>query len=215
LISAIGVMDDAMKRVSMDVKEEGNLIYVLGETFNELGGSHYLALHGFIGNSAPQVNADKAVKLYNALSKATNVGESNAERMVRACHDCSEGGLGVALAEMAFAGMKGIEVDLDKVVLGENIERADYILFSESNSRFVVEVPERFKQKFEELMKDNAFALIGRVVPEQKLKVNWQGKKIIQSDLARLKAAWKETLNWLNHGKRIESHCFEDSRHQL
>ncbi|MCK4863396.1 MAG: phosphoribosylformylglycinamidine synthase subunit PurL, partial [Dehalococcoidales bacterium] len=90
LISAMAVTDDTDRSVSMDCKQSGNLIYIIGETHNELGGSHYYAVKGYIGNSVPKVSPVKAKKLMNALSGATTKG------LVRACHDCSEGGIGVA-----------------------------------------------------------------------------------------------------------------------
>jgi phosphoribosylformylglycinamidine synthase len=104
LISALAVMPDASKAVSMDFKKAGNLVYNLGATFAELGGSEYFAHLGYIGNRSPVVRPETAVKLMNSLSLATSKG------LVRACHDLSDGGLAVALAEMAFAGGLGAEV---------------------------------------------------------------------------------------------------------
>ena len=98
LISAICVMPDVSKAVSMDAKSSGNLIYVVGKTYPELGGSHYYAVHGFIGNNAPIVRPDEGKQTMNTLSCAID------QRLVRSCHDCSEGGIGVAAAEMALAG---------------------------------------------------------------------------------------------------------------
>ncbi|MEW6295659.1 MAG: phosphoribosylformylglycinamidine synthase subunit PurL [Candidatus Diapherotrites archaeon] len=199
LISAIGVIPEASKRISMDLKEERSLIYIAGTTFNELGASHYLKLHGFIGRNAPKVNALKAKKLYESISRISAMGEKNSERLIRSMHDCSEGGLAVAAAEMAFAGMIGMEIELSKVVFEgvEKDKRNDALLFSESNSRLLIEVPEKFKQEFESLMQGNPFALIGRTVKQKKFIVKGlNGKEIINSDLSELKNAWKQTLKW-------------------
>ncbi|MDD5665615.1 MAG: phosphoribosylformylglycinamidine synthase subunit PurL, partial [Candidatus Omnitrophica bacterium] len=85
LISAISVMDDAGKAVSMYFKNQDNLIYVLGDTYDELGGSHYYGLSKAVGNSVPRVRVTRARKLFNALSKATD------KKLVKSAHDCSEG----------------------------------------------------------------------------------------------------------------------------
>ena len=127
----------------MDVKKTGDLVYVLGETFPELGGSEWFAQNGFIGNHVPAVNGEKAKKLYTALGVAIRAG------LVASCHDCSDGGLGVALAETAFAGGLGLSVDLSRVPCS-GIYRDDYLLFSESQSRFIVTVSPDCRDRFEE-----------------------------------------------------------------
>ncbi|MFO8101469.1 MAG: phosphoribosylformylglycinamidine synthase subunit PurL [Dehalococcoidia bacterium] len=191
LISAIAVMDDVNKAVSMDLKEAGNLIYIVGETFNELGGSHYFGKCGFIGNAVPRVDAVKGRKNMEALSFATQQG------LVAACHDCSEGGIGVAAAEMAFAGGLGMKIELKKVPLGEPINRNDYILFSESNSRFLVEVKQEMRGAFEKTLAGVDFALIGEVNDSKILEVSGiDGHKIISAGIDELKEAWQKPLRW-------------------
>ena len=166
LISAVGVMENTDAAVSMDFKGAGDSIYVMGTTQAELGGSAYLKAHGFTGNSVPRVNPQRARELMERLSEATERG------LVRACHDCSEGGLGAAIAEMAFAGGLGAEIHLKKVPLGEPVERDDFILFSESNSRFIVEVPRRHQKRFEETINGSSFAHIGRVTRAERLEIH-------------------------------------------
>jgi phosphoribosylformylglycinamidine synthase II len=191
LISAMGVMDDVTKAVSMDCKATGNLIYIVGATFNELGGSHYYAVKGGIGNSVPKVYPEKGKKLMNALAAATQKG------LVKACHDLSEGGIGVAAAEMAFAGGLGMNISLKNVPLGEAIERDDYILFSESNTRFLVEVAAADKAQFKKALKGVDFAKIGKVVSGAKLEItDRKGKVIVQADIGDLKEAWQKPLRW-------------------
>ena len=114
LISAIAVMDDVTQAVSMDAKKEGNLIYVIGDTFDELGGSHYFDILGFIGNNVPKVDVKRAKLLMERVSLASR------RSLIRAAHDCSEGGLAVALAEMAFAGGLGMEIFLVKCPIGQS-----------------------------------------------------------------------------------------------
>jgi phosphoribosylformylglycinamidine synthase len=199
LISAIGVINDISKVISMDLKEPGNLIYIVGQTYEELGGSHYYELLGEVGNNVPQVRAKQAKLLMDKLSKAINEG------LVRAGHDCSEGGIGVAAAEMAFSGGIGVEIDLKKVPFvsvqrsagSVQKKRNDTILFSESNSRFIVEVPKKSKAKFEKIMAGSVIGLIGKSIKEKTFKVKGLDNKIIvKAKLDELKEAWQKTLRW-------------------
>ncbi len=190
LISAISVMDDASKAISMYAKDAGNLIYVVGKTFEELGGSHYYDLFGAIGNNAPKVNAKKAKLLFDALSKASAKG------LIRSMHDCSEGGIGVASAEMAFSGGLGMDIFLSSVpYAGE--KRNDSILFSESNSRFIVEVEKKNKHKFENSLKGLDFGLIGCLNNKKDFKVyGLNGKICVNADINKLKETWRKPLKW-------------------
>ncbi|MBN2010383.1 phosphoribosylformylglycinamidine synthase subunit PurL [candidate division KSB1 bacterium] len=191
LISAMAIMDDASKAISMDVKQSGNSIYIVGDTKNEMGGSHYFDIHNYTSNRVPQVDAPNAKKWMQTLSKATSDG------LVASCHDCSEGGLSVAVAEMAFAGGKGISLELQSVPNSEKLNRNDQLLFSESNSRFIVEVAPVNVTKFETLMQDIPCACIGKVRADDKFEViGLNGKKIIHASIAELKEAWQAPLRW-------------------
>jgi len=191
LISAVAVMEDVNRTVSMDCKQAGDLIYIVGTTRNELGGSHYYGIHGYIGNNVPKVNPRNGKRLMNALSAAIEKG------LVKACHDCSEGGIGVAAAEMAFAGGVGMEIFLERVPLGEPINRDDAVLFSESNTRFLVEVAPKHKAKFENMLAGVDLAAIGRVANKQRLEVHGlTGKRVLSAPLAELKEAWQKPLRW-------------------
>ena len=191
LISAVAVMDNVSKTISMDAKQAGDLIYIVGATCNELGGSHYFGNHGFIGNNVPKVDAVKGKQTMDALSSATQQG------LVAACHDCSEGGIGVAAAEMAFAGSLGMTIKLDSVPLSEPITRNDYILFSESNSRFLVEVSPENKDAFEKTMSGIDFGLIGEVTESKTLTVSGiDHHQVIRATIDELKEAWQKPLRW-------------------
>jgi len=191
LISAISVMEDVSCAVSMDFKRAGNLIYLVGTTQNELGGSEYFKLSGFTGNSVPKVNPHRAKELMDRLSIATARG------LVRACHDCSEGGIGVAVAEMAFAGGLGVIVNLREVPLGEPIERDDFILFSESNSRFLVEVAPENQAEFERVMDGISLANIGQVTDGGVLEVyGVNGRRVVTASVSELKEAWQKPIRW-------------------
>jgi phosphoribosylformylglycinamidine synthase len=191
LISAIGVMHDTSRAVSMDLKKTGDLIYIVGSTQNELGGSEYFRTLGFIGNIVPKVKPHQAKELMEKLSLATK------KSLVLACHDLSEGGIGVAIAEMAFAGGLGVVVTLKDVPLGEPMNRDDLILFSESNSRFLVEVKPSDKDEFEETMSGISFASIGQVTPSAMLEIyGIRDKKVASISIAELKEAWQRPIRW-------------------
>jgi len=190
-ISAMGVMADVKKAVSMDLKKAGDVVYIVGATGNELGGSHYYEVNGLTGGRAPEVDFPKAKALMDALSAATGKG------LVAACHDCSEGGLAVAAAEMAFAGGLGMSLRLDKVPLREPVARDDYILFSESNTRFLVEVAPEKQAAFEKALAGIACAAIGKVANTETFEViGLKGNKVLSAPLNELKEAWQRPLRW-------------------
>ena len=191
LISAIGVMDDVRRAISMDFKQAGDFIYIVGSTRCELGGSAYLKALGLVGNSVPRVEPQQSKKLIAGLSAASKDG------LVRSCHDCSEGGIGVAVVEMAFAGGLGATVNLKEVPLGESIDRDDFILFSESNSRFIVEVSPDKKDAFEKAIAGTTFALIGRISNETNLEIyGRKGDCVVSIPIDELKEAWQKPLRW-------------------
>ncbi|MCW4021069.1 MAG: phosphoribosylformylglycinamidine synthase subunit PurL, partial [Candidatus Bathyarchaeota archaeon] len=186
MITAVGVLPDVRRTVSMDLKAPGNLIYLVGRTYAELGGSEYYKLRSLVGKSVPQVRVDEAKKTMDALIKAIDDG------LVRACHDLSEGGLATAAAEMAFTGGCGLDINLEGVSRADEVQRNDYLLFSESNSRFLVEVPEKVKTDFESIMGDTVFSSIGRVKREGSLSVcGLRGEKVISASLCELMDAWR------------------------
>jgi len=191
LISAISIVDDIGKCVTMDAKKASNLLFIVGLTRNELGGSHYYKTKGELGANVPKLDLATAPKI------AGKIGEAIASGLVASCHDCSEGGLAVALAEMAFAGGLGIEADLRGLPKSKDFRRVDAQLFSESNSRYIVEVePEKYNA-FAKLMLNLPFGQIGKVTEERKLVMkSEEGKKVIESDIDSLKRAWQRTFDW-------------------
>ncbi len=190
LISALGIIDDVTTVISMDLKAPGNLIYLVGLTRDELGGSHYYHIHGAIGNRVPTVDVKLGRALYEKLSDAIQGG------LVKSCHDLSEGGLAVAAAEMAFAGGLGLELELGKVP-AEGALRDQVLLFSESNSRFLVEVTRQRAQEFEAGLRGVPFGQLGTTLEETILRLKGQdGENIIEEDIWELKEAWQAPLRW-------------------
>ena len=189
LITAIGVTPDIRKTVSMELKEDGNIVYLVGKTCPELGGSHYYLNKGFLGNSVPEVRIEQAKKTMDSITEAIDRG------YLRSCHDLSEGGLAVAAAEMAFSSGYGIDLDLRKVPRTKDVCRNDFVLFSESNSRFLVEVAQKHRQEFEALMKDAVCAEVGKVKKECMLTVAClDGKQVMNADLTALRRLWQSVL---------------------
>ena len=188
LITAVGILPNIQLVTSMDLKAPGNLLYIAGETLHELGGSEYYKLNGYLGASVPKVKGAKAKRTFRAVTKAIDSG------LIKSCHDLSEGGLAVAAAEMAFAGGYGLQLDLSKVP-ATGIERNDFMLFSESNSRFLLEVSEQDKEDFESVMRNKPYAQIGKVTKDERLVVNGLNMKtIVDASLADLRRSWKKTF---------------------
>ena len=188
LFSVIGRMDDVRTATSMDVKRDGDLVYLLGETHDELGSSEYYARHDAIGARVPRVDADLALRRYRALNQAQQQG------LIASCHDLSDGGLGVALAESAFAGGYGMRVDLAGVEGAEGL-REDKILFSESQSRLLVTVHPQHQTDFEQLFAGQSCRMIGSVCEQPVLQVfGTQGRELLAVPLAELKEAWQAPL---------------------
>ncbi|HEY0985197.1 phosphoribosylformylglycinamidine synthase subunit PurL [Schlesneria sp.] len=191
LISAIGQVPDVRKCVTMDLKEAGNAIYLVGATRDELGGSHYALVNHLSGGSLPQVNLAQSPLIFAAVHSAIQQG------LIRSCHDLSEGGLAVAAAEMAFAGGLGANLDLTPVASEAGITDPIVLLFSESTTRFLIEVEPGNVDKFEKVMKDSPCARIGRVTTEERLVVtSSQSEVVLSQDIARLKSVWQSTLAW-------------------
>jgi len=189
LITAIGIIPDVRKTVSMDLKESGNLIYQIGMTHAELGGSEYYRIKGFIGGNVPKVRVRQAKKTLESVVKSIDAG------YIQSCHDFSEGGLAVASAEMAFSGGHGMSISLAKVPRSENVRRNYEVLFSESNSRFLVEVPEDFRKDFERTMDGCVHSVIGKVREDREFHIEGlSGQAVVSASVFELLNAWKSTF---------------------
>ena len=194
LITAIGIIQDVRKAVTVDLKRSGNLIYLVGRTFPELGGSEYYRLMGFLGKTVPRVEVKQAKRIVDSVVEAIDAG------VVKACHDLSEGGLAVAMSEMAFTGDCGVDLWLKNVPRLRSLIRNDFLLFSESNSRFLVEVDKKHSEDFQELMRGNPYALIGASRRDATFSVyGVNGNKLVETNLATLRKAWKTPLGAINY----------------
>ena len=197
LISSVSVVEDVYRLASMDFKEAGSKVVLVGMTREELGGSHFFELLGVEGGEVPDLFLPEARRSHQGVHRAIRQG------LVLSSHDLSEGGLAVAAAEMAFSGGIGAELDLSKVPR-EGCERDDAILFSESNSRYLLEVrPERAGELLS-LFEGSPAADIGQTVAYGILRVlGLGGKAVIAEALEDLKKAWKEPLDFSKHGQEL------------
>ncbi|MDY3562601.1 phosphoribosylformylglycinamidine synthase subunit PurL [Gemmata sp. JC673] len=186
LVTALGRVDDVRRCVTMDIKEAGNALYLVGATKNELGGSHFELVTGRTGGAVPTVDVVQAPKLFLAVHAAIGQG------LVRACHDLSEGGFAVAVAEMCFAG--GIGADVTSLP-GDLPDEAK--LFSESPTRFVVEVKPEHAAAFEHCFAGLPVARVGATVSEPRLRIAGANAEwLVWVKLATLKEAWQKPLRW-------------------
>jgi phosphoribosylformylglycinamidine synthase len=188
LFSVIGKIADIRKGVTMDAKRSGDLVYLLGITRNELGASEYYDMLGHLGKNVPAVDAASALQRYRSLNQAQKRG------LLASCHDLSDGGLGVALAETAFAGGFGMHVDLRKVKCDE-VLREDAVLFSESASRLLVTVKPENKAAFESIFAGQDLSPLGTVTEDRELRiVGLGGEILVRSHIDDLKEAWQAPL---------------------
>jgi len=190
LISAMGQIDDVGRCVTMDLKEPGNRLYIVGLTRCELGGSHFALVEGLEGGQVPRCDAAVARPTFVALHRAIE------DRLVRACHDLSEGGLAVAAAEMAFAGGRGAKIALNRVPHDADAADAHTLLFSESNTRFLIEVRAGAAAALERAMAGIPHAQVGSVTDSGRLEITCGDETVVDAPLDALKEAWQAPLRW-------------------
>src|SRR5258708_26255035 len=223
LISVVGVIDDASQTVDMSLKHPGNLLYQIGITHNELAGSHYAEIvaplagatlagatlaGATLAGAMPHVDIETARTTMKALGSAIRKG------LVQACHDLSEGGLAVAAAEMALDGLRGMTIGVGLVPFvgarsiaagewdgeltpgntGAQDELNTILLFSESASRFLVEIAPEHQYAFESILHTHAvqdFAFIGTVSETERLVVLNRQQVLIDIPVSELQEAWR------------------------
>jgi phosphoribosylformylglycinamidine synthase len=174
LISAVGIVPSVERTVTSDLKQAGNFLYVVGTTRDEFGGGHFNLVNGIQGGVVPQP-VPNALNQHRALHQAISTG------LVSACHDSSEGGVAVALAEMCIGGTLGADVTLNFT---------PKLMFAESLSRFIVEVAPEDAAAFEQALTGVAVARIGSVTNDSTLNIRAEDESIAFS-LAEMDAAWR------------------------
>lgn len=180
LYSMVSQIEDIRKATTTEFKAAGDAIYLLGKTYDELGGSEFYNLFGLLGANVPIVRKEEAIALYRKVHSA------HQKKLLESCHDLSDGGLAVALAESAFGGEFGASIEL-----GE--EDALVQMFSESHSRFIVSVKISDREEFEELMQGH-HQYLGRVTGERRMLITQNEKEWVNLEVDRLLEAWRGGL---------------------
>ncbi|MCL1833000.1 MAG: AIR synthase-related protein [Leptospirales bacterium] len=194
LISSIGVINDITKCVTIDFKLSGDLIYLIGVTKDETGGSEYNAymgekIHGsrFTGGNVPKVDAELSKRIYKAIESAID------ERLIASCISIERGGLAVALAKSSLAGMIGCEINLSNVKTSGKL-RNDIVLFSESQGRFIVSIDPTHKDKFNSIFSDLPCSYIGSATGKSSFEITIDAEKIINTDISQIEYNYRKKL---------------------
>lgn len=191
LITAMGQVHDVTKCITMDLKKAGHKLYLLGLTRDELGGSHFDMVRGRKSAQVPKVDLELAPKIMHKLSDAIK------HQMIAACHDLSEGGLSVALAEMCMAGGLGAIVHTSAIPTSSNEQLSiEALLFSESTTRFLLEVPFEWESSLKMLMGDLPLACIGQVTEQPRLTIFGAASDslLVNLGVSEMKSAWQQPL---------------------
>jgi len=186
-IMGVGIVEDIRKCVTSDFKSEGNPIYLVGkETEREMGGSEYYKTMNVEGGFVPKTDIKTLKNCMKSILSAID------KKYIASCHDISEGGIGVCLSEMCIGGNIGVNADITKVAKDL---RSDFKLFSESNTRWIVEVKKDKKKQFEDVLKKNKtpFVKIGEV-KGNKLTIKDNKKKIIDLKVDILRDHWSRPI---------------------
>jgi len=188
LISAIGIIDDITRCITMDFKKDDSDVFLIGQTNDELGGSEYFRMLGIIGGKVPCVNFEQAPEIMKRLHTAIQRG------LILSCHDVSEGGLGLAVSEMAFSGDCGVEIDLENVIYTGEKRRFDFILFAESNTRFLLEIKKENTVKLKEIFNNLPLAKIGRTAKEKTVKIRHGTQSLIDLPIDIVRTKWRRKV---------------------
>jgi phosphoribosylformylglycinamidine synthase len=184
LYSMVAKLADIRKVVTAEFKAAGDLIYLVGKTYDELGGSEFYKLFGELGANVPKVRKEDAKRIYQKMMNAHD------ENLLLSSHDISDGGLAVTLMESAFDGDLGVDINIENSDLSINAE-----LFSESHSRFVVSIDPARKDEFEKLMGDDCRRL-GAATEDKKISINIDGDNIIDESTDNLIEVWRNALKF-------------------
>jgi phosphoribosylformylglycinamidine synthase len=188
LVTAMSVVADVARTLTSDCKRAGSQLVLVGVTKDELGGSVFYKTRGHLGSQVPRVDKQLGRDVLHGVHRAIGA------RCVLAAHDLSEGGLGAAVVEMCIGGKLGARIDLAKLP-GDASLRPEQALFSESQSRLLLEVPTDRLADLRANLHQVPFAVIGEVTAEAQLVIEHGGKSLARVAIAELEAAWKRPLD--------------------
>jgi phosphoribosylformylglycinamidine synthase subunit PurSL len=186
--TAVSVLPDLGRALSLEWQRPGDLIYLVGDTRPELGGSEFYELLGYVGLSVPKVNPEAFLASYRLLEQA---GQSE---LLASCHGVYRGGLAVHLALASLAAGLGLEVDLSRVAPASP---AYVSLYAESAGRFLVSVDPAHQGRIEELFGGQPLTLIGRVRSDQTFKIIRHGRTLLEAPLSPMRTAWEQRFGGL------------------
>jgi phosphoribosylformylglycinamidine synthase len=185
LVSLMGIITDVRKAQTTDFKDPGDLLYVVGETRGELGGTCLERRIGKRLGPCPSVRLPDAWRLYRTMHRAIRKG------LVRSCHDLSDAGLWAAIAESCIGGEWGADISLDRVPAPQSCSTSPArILFSETPSRFLVSVAPALRRRWERAMAGTSLGLLGEVVKDRNIRIHAGGKELASVSLDEVRAAW-------------------------
>jgi phosphoribosylformylglycinamidine (FGAM) synthase-like enzyme len=192
LFSLFGDQPDVRFTATSDFKRAGDKLYLVGQSHDELGASELAFMMtesgeaAGVGGTVPQLpHPEQNLTTYRALSTAIQSG------LIQTAHDCSEGGVGVAVAEMCIGGRIGATIDLD----GTGHENLWARLWGESLGRFVVAVTPDKEHEFTEWMKGHPVTMLGEVIKEQTLTITDGYDEVLSNDVDSMVEAWQATLD--------------------
>tara|TARA_Y100000780_G_scaffold132308_1_gene118910 strand:- start:131 stop:652 length:522 start_codon:yes stop_codon:yes gene_type:complete len=166
----------------------GDLVYIIGTTGNEMGGSELAKIFGFKNDKVPQVYKKTAKINYNNFSKA------NQNKLITSAISVGIGGLAIALSKMAIASQKGLKVNLSNINTANKEVDNNHILFSESQSRIVATVNPSNKRKFESYFKKDQLSFLGRIIKSKKIVCTMRHKDEFEVDISSLNNKYKQDL---------------------
>jgi phosphoribosylformylglycinamidine synthase len=195
----LGLIENLEWITTLGLKEPGNSLILIGKTYSELGGSeYYCEIHGVEGGRPPKSSWRREKAAIKTVMAAVRSG------LVKAAHDCSKGGLAIALALMAIKGNLGVKVNLNKVPAA-NVRRIDELLFSESYARILVEVSKENARKVLRLSSKNraSAAVIGEVLDYQEFIIHKSGKPVVNCSLEEMSRVWRGLIPSVMEGGKI------------
>ncbi len=185
LISSIGIMDNVTAAITMDLKEAGNDLYLIGDFQPVFGGSHFnLVVEDQLSRDDAFVPSVSEVtpKVYKALHRTIK------NKLIRSAHDISEGGLTVTVAEMCIGGRLGATLEFD------DTDAMPHVLFGETTGCLIVEIPNKRKDEFLALFNGLPLMQIGTVIEAQSLIVRLNNSIVLTATVDELVSAWNEPL---------------------